>query len=214
MLSTWMIHSPLRRNNPVQQLPIPTWSLASGIWMYVRQLVKAVCCDQITGLGNPRWSEISRALSFKRMSALGAGVTQSCSEPCPAMTKSSNWLANQRLLLQNPRWPLRYRLANVSHLMLFQYIDPIIAATWSEDGAIHDVCKALAPRIREPNTIVRFIELSIVHYFNLSYRSCSKPWLYFTRWYEMALQTTYCHIYRLQKFYGCEISRLEIGKVS
>jgi hypothetical protein len=70
---------------------------------------------------------------------------------------------------------LRYRLANVSHLMLFQYIDPIIAATWSEDGAIHDVCKALAPRIREPNTIVRFIELSIVHYLNLSYRSCSKP---------------------------------------
>ena len=56
-----------------------------------------------------------------------------------------------------------YRLYNVPHLIvLFQYIDPIIAATWSEDGAIHDVCKALAPRIREPNTIVRFIELSIV----------------------------------------------------
>src|SRR5271154_6704252 len=47
-------------------------------------------------------------------------------------------------------------------LILFQYIDPIIAATWSEDGAIHDVCKALSPRIREPNTIVRLIELSIV----------------------------------------------------
>ena len=45
---------------------------------------------------------------------------------------------------------------------MVQYIDPIIAATWSEDGSIHDVCKALAPRIREPNTIVRFIELSIV----------------------------------------------------
>lgn len=35
-----------------------------------------------------------------------------------------------------------------------QYIDPIIAATWSEDGAIHDVCRALAPRFREPNSIV------------------------------------------------------------
>jgi hypothetical protein len=45
---------------------------------------------------------------------------------------------------------------------LLQYIDPIIAATWSEDGAIHDVCKALSPRIREPNTIVRFIDISIV----------------------------------------------------
>ena len=36
-----------------------------------------------------------------------------------------------------------------------QYLDPIIAATWSEDGAVHDVCKALAPRFREPNAIVR-----------------------------------------------------------
>lgn len=35
-----------------------------------------------------------------------------------------------------------------------QYMDPIIAATWSEDGAVHDVCKALSPRFREPNAIV------------------------------------------------------------
>ena len=35
-----------------------------------------------------------------------------------------------------------------------QYLDPIIAATWSEDGAVHDVCKALSPRLREPNAIV------------------------------------------------------------
>ena len=34
-----------------------------------------------------------------------------------------------------------------------QYLDTIIAATWSDDGAIHDVCKALSPRLREPNTI-------------------------------------------------------------
>jgi len=38
-----------------------------------------------------------------------------------------------------------------------QYLDQIIAATWSEDGAVHDVCKALSPRFREPNVIVRFI---------------------------------------------------------
>lgn len=37
---------------------------------------------------------------------------------------------------------------------MLQYLDPIIAATWSEDGAIHDVCKALSPRFREPNAIV------------------------------------------------------------
>ena len=36
-----------------------------------------------------------------------------------------------------------------------QYLEPIIAATWSEEGAVGDVCKALAPRFREPNAIVR-----------------------------------------------------------
>jgi len=36
-----------------------------------------------------------------------------------------------------------------------QYLDTILAATWSEDGAVHDVCKALSPRFREPNAIVR-----------------------------------------------------------
>lgn len=35
-----------------------------------------------------------------------------------------------------------------------QYIDPIIAATWTDEGSIHDVCRALSPRIREPNAIV------------------------------------------------------------
>ncbi|KAI0251738.1 AP180 N-terminal homology domain-containing protein [Lactifluus subvellereus] len=44
-----------------------------------------------------------------------------------------------------------------------KYIDPIIAATWSEDGAIHDVCKALSPRFREPNTIVVFKALIVLH---------------------------------------------------
>ena len=42
-----------------------------------------------------------------------------------------------------------------SNLNSLQYLDPIIAATWSDDGAIHDVCRALAPRFREPNATVR-----------------------------------------------------------
>jgi hypothetical protein len=78
------------------------------------------------------------------------------------MTRSLNWLANQRLPLQNQKLALFYCLYNVSHQIIVQYIDPIIAATWSEDGAIHDVCKALSPRLREPNTIVSFIELFII----------------------------------------------------
>ncbi|KAF8586364.1 ANTH-domain-containing protein [Ramaria rubella] len=44
-----------------------------------------------------------------------------------------------------------------------KYLDPIIAATWSEDGAIHDVCKALSPRFREPNAIVVFKALIVLH---------------------------------------------------
>ena len=40
-----------------------------------------------------------------------------------------------------------------------QYLEPIIAATWSDDGAVHDVCKALSPRFREPNAIVPCIWL-------------------------------------------------------
>ncbi|KAF9006012.1 ANTH domain-containing protein [Cyathus striatus] len=44
-----------------------------------------------------------------------------------------------------------------------KYLDPIIAATWSDDGAVHDVCKALAPRFREPNVIVVFKALIVLH---------------------------------------------------
>ncbi|KAH7905728.1 ANTH domain-containing protein [Hygrophoropsis aurantiaca] len=44
-----------------------------------------------------------------------------------------------------------------------KYLDPIIAATWSEDGAVHDVCKALAPRLREPNAIIVFKALIVLH---------------------------------------------------
>ncbi|KAJ3480704.1 hypothetical protein NLI96_g8164 [Meripilus lineatus] len=44
-----------------------------------------------------------------------------------------------------------------------KYLDPIIAATWSEDGSVHDVCKALAPRFREPNAIIVFKALIVLH---------------------------------------------------
>ncbi|KIJ59229.1 hypothetical protein HYDPIDRAFT_177897 [Hydnomerulius pinastri MD-312] len=44
-----------------------------------------------------------------------------------------------------------------------KYLDPIIAATWSEDGAVHDVCKALVPRLREPNAIVVFKAIIVLH---------------------------------------------------
>ncbi|EGN96722.1 hypothetical protein SERLA73DRAFT_75595 [Serpula lacrymans var. lacrymans S7.3] len=44
-----------------------------------------------------------------------------------------------------------------------KYLDPIIAATWSEDGAVHDVCRALVPRFREPNAIIVFKALIVLH---------------------------------------------------
>lgn len=44
-----------------------------------------------------------------------------------------------------------------------KYMDPILAATWSEDGAVHDVCRALIPRFREPNVTVVFKALIVLH---------------------------------------------------
>ncbi|KAF8623226.1 hypothetical protein AX15_006461 [Amanita polypyramis BW_CC] len=44
-----------------------------------------------------------------------------------------------------------------------KYLDPIIAATWADEGAVSDVCKALAPRFREPNAIVVFKALIVLH---------------------------------------------------
>ncbi|KZT07476.1 ANTH-domain-containing protein [Laetiporus sulphureus 93-53] len=44
-----------------------------------------------------------------------------------------------------------------------KYLDPILAATWSEDGAVHDVCRALVPRFREPNVLVVFKALIVLH---------------------------------------------------
>jgi len=38
-----------------------------------------------------------------------------------------------------------------------KYLDPILAATWSEDGAVHDVCKALSPRFKEPNVLTSIL---------------------------------------------------------
>ena len=73
------------------------------------------------------------------MSSFEKVVKNAC-KPKPAPPKSK---------VKPPRFCL-----STSPLTFGQYIDPIIAATWSEDGAIHDVCKALAPRFREPNSIV------------------------------------------------------------
>jgi hypothetical protein len=58
-----------------------------------------------------------------------------------------------------------------------QYLDPIIAATWSDDGAVHDVCKALVSRIREPNAIVCRSNPFLFFYLMclVIYRSYSKP---------------------------------------
>ncbi|KDQ51032.1 hypothetical protein JAAARDRAFT_41495 [Jaapia argillacea MUCL 33604] len=44
-----------------------------------------------------------------------------------------------------------------------KYLDPILAATWSEDGAVGDVCKALSPKFKEPNAIVVFKALIVLH---------------------------------------------------
>jgi hypothetical protein len=44
-----------------------------------------------------------------------------------------------------------------------KYLDPIIAATWDDGGAVHDVCKALSPRFREPNAIIVFKALIVLH---------------------------------------------------
>ncbi|KAF5336155.1 hypothetical protein D9611_006350 [Ephemerocybe angulata] len=44
-----------------------------------------------------------------------------------------------------------------------KYIDPIIAATWADEGSVSDVCKALVPRIREPNVLVVFKALIVLH---------------------------------------------------
>jgi len=35
-----------------------------------------------------------------------------------------------------------------------EYLDPIIAATY-DDGALQEVCRALAPKLQEANAIVR-----------------------------------------------------------
>ena len=75
---------------------------------------------------------------------------------------------------------------SVRHPSRRQYLDPIIAATYSEDGAVDDVCKALSPRLREPNTVVRKLEImrAGVTSSNAKLRYCrlsSRRSLYYTR---------------------------------
>jgi hypothetical protein len=52
-------------------------------------------------------------------------------------------------------WPLCFH-GPLTHVHLrVQYLEPIINATWDEEGGVEDVCRALQPRFREPNAIVR-----------------------------------------------------------
>ncbi|KAG8748372.1 hypothetical protein FRC10_005919 [Ceratobasidium sp. 414] len=44
-----------------------------------------------------------------------------------------------------------------------QYIEPLIAATYADDGSIHDICRALAPRFKEPNAVIVFKALIVLH---------------------------------------------------
>ncbi|KAJ6548700.1 ANTH domain-containing protein [Mycena capillaripes] len=44
-----------------------------------------------------------------------------------------------------------------------KYLDPLIAATWDDGGALYDVCNALSPRLRDPNHIVVFKALIVLH---------------------------------------------------
>ncbi|PWN21643.1 ANTH-domain-containing protein [Microstroma glucosiphilum] len=44
-----------------------------------------------------------------------------------------------------------------------KYIDPILASTFSQDGSLADVCRSLALRLRETNSITVFKSLLIIH---------------------------------------------------
>ncbi|KAG8696553.1 hypothetical protein FRC09_008395 [Ceratobasidium sp. 395] len=44
-----------------------------------------------------------------------------------------------------------------------KYLEPLIAATYADDGSIHDICKALAPRFKEPNAVIVFKALIVLH---------------------------------------------------
>ncbi|KZP01731.1 ANTH-domain-containing protein [Calocera viscosa TUFC12733] len=44
-----------------------------------------------------------------------------------------------------------------------KYLDPIVMATYSEDGSVGDIFKALAPKLREPSAIIVFKALIVLH---------------------------------------------------
>ncbi|KAH7335185.1 ANTH domain-containing protein [Rhizoctonia solani] len=44
-----------------------------------------------------------------------------------------------------------------------KYIDPLVSATYADDGSIHDICRALAPRFKEPNAVIVFKALIVLH---------------------------------------------------
>ncbi|KAG9128264.1 hypothetical protein FRC07_002223, partial [Ceratobasidium sp. 392] len=44
-----------------------------------------------------------------------------------------------------------------------KYLEPLISATYADDGSIHDICKALAPKFKEPNAVIVFKALIVLH---------------------------------------------------
>ncbi|PWN90690.1 ANTH-domain-containing protein [Acaromyces ingoldii] len=44
-----------------------------------------------------------------------------------------------------------------------KYIDPIIASSFSQDGSLQDICRALGGRLREPSSLVVFKSLIVLH---------------------------------------------------
>ncbi|CEL61744.1 ENTH domain-containing protein C19F8,03c OS=Schizosaccharomyces pombe (strain 972 / ATCC 24843) GN=SPBC19F8.03c PE=1 SV=1 [Rhizoctonia solani AG-1 IB] len=44
-----------------------------------------------------------------------------------------------------------------------KYVDPLVSATYADDGSIHDICRALAPRFKEPNAMIVFKALIVLH---------------------------------------------------
>lgn len=61
-----------------------------------------------------------------------------------------------------------------------QYLDPIMAATYSEDGSLRDVCAALAVRLRDPSVVVS-MHWPWGEQRLKRYRSCIKLFLCFIR---------------------------------
>jgi len=51
--------------------------------------------------------------------------------------------------------PLLRLLSRSEGSLCIEYLDPVIAATYGDDGTLQEVCRALAPKLQEANVIVR-----------------------------------------------------------